>query len=106
MQFDALFPLLTVREMLMYTAELRLAGVNLAFKNAIVERTIRELDLTRVADSTIGGGQLRGISGGQARRVTVAVELLTMPSVLFLDEPTTGLDTFSSLLLVRALRRL
>lgn len=108
MQFDALFETLTVREMLTYTAELRLPGgvEAIAAKAAAVERVIRELDLSNVADTRIGGASRRGISGGQARRVTVGVELVTSPSVLFLDEPTTGLDAYSSLLLVRALRRL
>lgn len=49
---------------------------------------------------------LGGISGGQARRVTVGLELITEPSVLFLDEPTTGLDAYSSLTLVKTLRKL
>lgn len=107
MQFDALFETLTVREMLAYTAELRLPGNDMKYKAAAVERVIEALDLKNVADTRIGGGtQRRGISGGQARRVTVGVELVTSPSVLFLDEPTTGLDAYSSLLLVRALRRL
>jgi ABC-type Mn2+/Zn2+ transport system ATPase subunit len=108
MQFDALFETLTVREMLSYTAELRLPGgpEAMAAKAAAVDRVIRELDLRNVADTRIGGASGRGISGGQARRVTVGVELVTSPSVLFLDEPTTGLDAYSSLLLVRALRRL
>jgi len=108
MQFDALFETLTVREMLAYTAELRLTGggETSGVREAAVERVIRDLDLTKVADTRIGGATRRGISGGQARRVTVGVELVTSPSVLFLDEPTTGLDAYSSLLLVRALRRL
>ena len=104
MQFDALFPYLTVREMLAYTAELRLGGTDVGAKRRAVERVIRSLDLGRVADTRIGGGGLAGISGGQARRVTVGLELVTRPRVLFLDEPTTGLDAFSSLQLVRTLR--
>ena len=92
--------------MLAYTAELRVAGSDADAKAARVNRVIRELDLKKVADSTIGGETTRGISGGQKRRVTVGVELVTQPSVLFLDEPTTGLDAYSSLLLVRRLRSL
>lgn len=106
MQFDALFEMLTVREMLTYTAELRITGNDDEMKSERVQTVIDELDLGKVADSRIGGAGLRGISGGQARRVTVGVELVTRPSVLFLDEPTTGLDAYSSLLLVRSLRAL
>ena len=105
-QSDALFASLTVREMLMFTAELRCEGGGLADKAARVDAVLADLDLRRVANSRIGGGGRRGISGGQQRRVTVGVELVTSPSVLFLDEPTTGLDAFSSLLLVRSLRTL
>ena len=106
MQSDALFANLTVREMLSFTAELRVVGNDAREKGERVARVIRELDLGRVADSRIGGGSVRGISGGQARRCTVGVELVTQPSVLFLDEPTTGLDAYSSLLLCRSLRAL
>ena len=106
MQSDALFANLTVREMLSFTAELRVSGSDVREKGERVNRVLRELDLVRVADSRIGGGNIRGISGGQARRCTVGVELVTQPSVLFLDEPTTGLDAYSSLLLVRSLRKL
>lgn len=49
------------------------------------------VDLVPVADQKIGNEWVRGLSGGQKRRVTVATELVTMPSILFLDEPTTGL---------------
>lgn len=104
MQFDSLFPHLTVSEVLRYTAELRIPGTDLREKKAAVDSVIRDLDLKRVANSRIGGNGVPGISGGQARRVTVGVELITRPLVLFLDEPTTGLDSFSSLQLVRTLR--
>eukprot|EP00516_Mucochytrium_quahogii_P001945 CAMPEP_0203744470 /NCGR_PEP_ID=MMETSP0098-20131031/521_1 /ASSEMBLY_ACC=CAM_ASM_000208 /TAXON_ID=96639 /ORGANISM=" , Strain NY0313808BC1" /LENGTH=899 /DNA_ID=CAMNT_0050631985 /DNA_START=330 /DNA_END=3029 /DNA_ORIENTATION=+ len=106
MQFDALFPHLTPREVLKYTAELRIPGHDWKKKNDAVNKVIRDLDLHRCADSNIGGNGVPGISGGQARRVTVGIELVTRPMVLFLDEPTTGLDAFSSLQLVRTLRLL
>lgn len=106
MQFDALFPYLTVTEMLTYSAELRIVGKDWKSKREAVKKVIKDLDLHRVAESYIGGDGIPGISGGQARRVTVGVELVTTPSILFLDEPTTGLDAFSSLLLVRTLKKL
>ncbi|GBG30204.1 ABC transporter G family member 5 [Hondaea fermentalgiana] len=104
MQFDSLFPHLTVSETLRYTAELRITGTDLKDKKEAVAKVIRDLDLKRVAHSRVGGNGVPGISGGQARRVTVGIELITRPLVLFLDEPTTGLDSFSSLQLVRTLR--
>jgi ABC-type multidrug transport system ATPase subunit len=52
-----------------------------------VEELILELGLSRCADTLIGGDLRRGISGGEKRRVSVAVQMLHDPSVLFLDEP-------------------
>ena len=50
----------------------------------------KELGLGSIVHSSIGNDMQRGISGGEKRRVSIAVELLTRPPVLFLDEPTTG----------------
>lgn len=50
----------------------------------------KELGLGSIVHSPIGNDMQRGISGGEKRRVSIAVELLTRPPVLFLDEPTTG----------------
>eukprot|EP00123_Amoebidium_parasiticum_P016558 comp23492_c0_seq1/m.39325 comp23492_c0_seq1/g.39325 ORF comp23492_c0_seq1/g.39325 comp23492_c0_seq1/m.39325 type:complete len:840 (-) comp23492_c0_seq1:149-2668(-) len=104
MQSDALFPCLTVREHLTYTAQLRVPPtVSPVQKAQRVEQVLAMVDLQPVADRKIGNEWIRGLSGGQKRRVTVATELITMPSILFLDEPTTGLDAYSSLRLVQTL---
>ncbi|KAF9416855.1 hypothetical protein BGZ94_010107 [Podila epigama] len=80
-------------------------------KHARVEALIMELGLKGCADSLIGdahGGEVgqggrRGISGGERRRVSVAIQLLTNPSMLLCDEVTSGLDSFSSLEVVKTL---
>lgn len=74
-------------------------------KVLIVERVIESLGLQAVRDSLVGTVEKRGISGGQRKRVNVGMEMVMEPSLLILDEPTTGLDSASSTLLLKALRR-
>ena len=54
------------------------------------------LGLNKCKDTLIGGGMIRGVSGGERKRTSIGVELLTNPSLIFLDEPTTGLDSATS----------
>ncbi|KAK8546306.1 hypothetical protein V6N12_027097 [Hibiscus sabdariffa] len=74
-------------------------------KVLVIERVIESLGLQAVRDSLVGTVEKRGISGGQKKRVNVGLEMVMEPSLLILDEPTTGLDSSSSQLLLRALRR-
>ncbi|TFK50026.1 P-loop containing nucleoside triphosphate hydrolase protein [Heliocybe sulcata] len=93
-QDDFLLPCLTVRETLRFAAYLRLpASIDSSAREAIVERTILELGLKDAADTVVGGPLRKGISGGERRRLSIGCVLVTLPSVLVLDEPTTGLDT-------------
>ena len=89
-QNDHLMPYLTVRECLQYTAELRLGYLTQKGKYRIVEDVILELGLKDCANTIIGDDWRKGISGGERRRVSVAIQLLVNPSLIFLDEPTTG----------------
>ncbi|MDX6580963.1 MAG: transport system ATP-binding/permease protein [Solirubrobacterales bacterium] len=87
-QDDIVHALLTVREALAYAARLRLPeDVSGEEVDAAVARVLGELSLAEHAETMIGS-----LSGGQRKRTGVATELLNRPSVLFLDEPTTGLD--------------
>ncbi|KAB5542470.1 ABC transporter [Coniochaeta sp. 2T2.1] len=107
MQQDVLLPTLTVRETLQYSADLRLpAGTSTADRARVVDEVILELGLKECADTRIGNSQHRGCSGGEKRRVSIGVQMLANPSVLFLDEPTTGLDATSAFQLVRTLKGL
>ncbi|CAL8272865.1 unnamed protein product [Gadus morhua 'NCC'] len=102
-QDDVVMGTLTVRENLRFSAALRLpSSVSRAEKEARVCQLIRELGLTKVADSKVGTQMIRGISGGERKRTNIGMELIMDPSVLFLDEPTTGLDasTANSVLLL------
>jgi ABC-type multidrug transport system ATPase subunit len=89
-QNDYLMPYLTVRECLQYTAELRLGSLSRKEKYRAAQDVILELGLKDCADTIIGDDWRKGISGGERRRVSVAVQLLVNPSLIFLDEPTTG----------------
>lgn len=57
------------------------------------------------ANLIVGSSTGRGLSGGQKRNLCVAIQLLTMPSLLFLDEPTSGLDSTSSVELLQHLNK-
>ena len=94
MQSDALFPHLTVRETIRFAAYLRCAGKTPSECDVIAEDIIRLLKLENCADTIVGNEIVRGISGGQKRRVTIAVDIVHQPSVIFLDEPTSGMLTF------------
>ena len=85
--------ILTVEQMLMYTAELRLPALTRAQQLERCEEVISQLRLEECRKTIIGGELVKGISGGQKKRVNVGLSLMTRPPILFLDEPTTGLDS-------------
>lgn len=64
------------------------------------------LGLSKCSDTKIGNNLIRGISGGERKRTSIGVELLTNPAMLFLDEPTTGLDSTTALSVISLLRDL
>ncbi|KAA8566495.1 hypothetical protein EYC84_009055 [Monilinia fructicola] len=64
------------------------------------------MGLKDCADNLIGSDLIKGISGGEKRRVTIAVQILTDPRVLLLDEPTSGLDAFTASSIMEVLQGL
>ena len=92
-QDDILFQTLTVRECLIFAAKMRLPPK--VDHKAKVDELIESLRLDKAADTKIGGPLVKGVSGGERKRTSIGVELITDPSLIFLDEPTTGLDSFT-----------
>jgi len=96
-QDDILYGDLTVRETLMYAALLRLPfSMSHKEKSKAVDELIEMLGLTAVKNSRIGGLYIRGISGGEKRRVSIGVEVVTSPGLLLADEVTSGLDSHAA----------
>jgi ABC-type multidrug transport system ATPase subunit len=98
-QEDTLMSTLTVYETVLYSALLRLPRdmSNEAKKFRTLE-TMNELGILGIKDMRIGDSGRRSISGGEKRRVSIACELVTSPSILFLDEPTSGVSLLSWML--------
>ncbi|ELP91456.1 protein white, putative [Entamoeba invadens IP1] len=106
-QTDYLMGTSTVEEALTFYTTLKSSVASKKTeREQIVKEVMDTLDLTKIRDSIIGTEKRRGVSGGEKKRVSIGCELVTNPSILFLDEPTTGLDAFSSLAVVDALQKL
>lgn len=107
-QDDILMGTLSVRENLLFSANLRLNPKqhSTADKNSRVNAIIQDLGLTDCADTKIGTEFLRGVSGGERKRCSIGMELITSPSLLFLDEPTTGLDSNTANCIINLLHKL
>ncbi|XP_059384535.1 broad substrate specificity ATP-binding cassette transporter ABCG2-like [Carassius carassius] len=106
-QDDVVMGTLTVRENLRFSAALRLPkSIRQREKDEKIERLIQELGLTKVADSRVGTQLIRGVSGGERKRTSIGMELIFDPPVLFLDEPTTGLDASTANSVLMLLKRM
>lgn len=101
-QSDIIHFELTVREAVWFSALLRLpSGIPYNIISDCVETTLKRLDLSHIANV-----QIAKISGGQQKRVSIATEILSRPFILFLDEPSSGLDPATEAKLMEQLREL
>lgn len=103
---DAIYPTTTPREAFNFVCKLRLPALTAEERSARAEKMLETLGLTGCADTYIGNALLKGISSGEKKRTAVGIELLPDPGVCFLDEPTTGLDSFRALELIRVCRKI
>lgn len=62
---------------------------------------LKVLGISHIRNMLVGSGELRGISGGERRRLSIALELVNLPSVMFAQQPTNGLDSANALTLVQ-----
>jgi ABC-type multidrug transport system ATPase subunit len=100
-QDDVVHPQLTVGQALRYAAAVRLPEAAAQDRVAAINAVLDELELSSQVDVRVDR-----LSGGQRKRVSVAMELLTQPSLLILDEPTSGLDPALDLRVMMRLRRM
>lgn len=95
-QDDLLFEDLTVWENLYFSASLSFAQLPRTTIEEKVERVLNELELHPFKDLKVGSPLKKVISGGQRKRLNVALELIREPAILFVDEPTSGLSSTDS----------
>lgn len=96
---------MSVKECLTFAAKLKLKGSN-DEKMKRVDEILEELRLTKAQNTKIGGPLVKGVSGGERKRTSIGVELITDPKLIFLDEPTTGLDSFTATSVTETLKDL
>lgn len=99
-QSDIVYDNLTLHDMLMYTAKLRLPkDTTSTEREAAINKAIELVELSEKKNSLI-----KTLSGGQRKRASIAVELLSDPNLMFLDEPASGLDPGTERNLMQSLR--
>ena len=103
-QDDLLIEELTVYQNLWYTAKLCFEGMDEKGIDARVIKTLKDLGLDAIKDLKVGSAINKYISGGQRKRLNIALELIREPAVLFLDEPTSGLSSSDTEMVINLLK--
>ncbi|BFG00763.1 protein white [Drosophila madeirensis] len=107
-QDDLFIGSLTAREHLIFQAMVRMPR-QLSYRQRVarVDQVIQELSLSKCQNTIIGvPGRVKGLSGGERKRLAFASEALTDPPLLICDEPTSGLDSFTAHSVVQVLKKL
>lgn len=105
-QDDLLIEELTVYQNLWYTAKLCFEGISDEELDRKVMSTLNQLGLEAARDLQVGSPINKFISGGQRKRLNIALELIREPAILYLDEPTSGLSSADSEKVVNILKEL
>ena len=109
LQDDLHIPNLTVEETILFFVRTKSEKTISSDESAVKARVDYLIDLLELGDvrhSLVGGGIIKGISGGQSRRLSIAVALVVLPNLIFFDELTSGLDSVIALDLMRTVRKL
>ena len=105
-QDDFLIEELTVYENLFYAAQLTFGQHTKEQSDELVSRTLKSLGLNETKDLKVGSALDKTISGGQRKRLNIGLELLRKPTILFVDEPTSGLSSRDSVNIMDLLKEL
>nr|XP_027186672.1 ABC transporter G family member 39-like isoform X1 [Cicer arietinum] len=104
-QNDIHSPHITIYESLMFSAWLRLSKeVDIKTRKMFIEEVLELVELYPVRNFIVGLPGIDGLSFEQRKRLTIAVELVANPSIIFMDEPTTGLDARAAAVVMRTVR--
>ena len=102
---DAMFPYMKVEETIQFSADTKLPeSFTKGERKAMVDYMIKVLGLEKVRYSLIGGARVRGISSGERKLVSIAIEMINFPSLLIFDEPTSELDSAKAFTLMKYLK--
>ncbi len=103
-QDDMLIEELTVHQNLYYNARLCFGDFDEEELNKTVQKVLTDLDLVEIANLQVGDPLNKMVSGGQRKRLNIGLELMREPPVLFVDEPTSGLSSFDSEMVMSLLK--
>lgn len=104
-QMDIHSPLITVEESVIFSAWLQLPdNIDSKTKIEFVNEVLETIELSEVKDALVGMPGVSGLSTEQRKQLTIAVELVTNPSIILMDEPTTGLDARAAAIVMRAVK--
>jgi ABC-type multidrug transport system ATPase subunit len=104
-QEDLLFEELSVYENLYYNAKLCFSDYDEERLEQLIKQTLEDFDLKEAKDLKVGDPLNKVLSGGQRKRLNIALELMREPALLFVDEPTSGLSSMDSEKIINLLKR-